>query len=250
MKASLSMNTNALLNDFAIRSFRDTADQDYIVARMSYRAKLIPQFHWSSLQAVEKYLKCILLLNRIKACKVRHDLDKTLKHCNDLPFNLALGASTKCFIKHLDTFGRFRYLEGSFHVYGPKLLELDESIWEIRRYCQLINYTISTKEGRTKDMLPLELRKIANSKKRPSHKLRIQGGVIEKILDDKEHPARKPLIWQNFCFGGSTRRKVRVPIHFEAVNAPLTLHPDLLDEICKYVFLPNEVVRAYKDAAQ
>src|SRR5713226_2384450 len=28
-----------------------------------YRAQLVPQFLWSSLQAIEKYLKCILLLN-------------------------------------------------------------------------------------------------------------------------------------------------------------------------------------------
>jgi hypothetical protein len=44
----------ALLNDFAIRSFRDVADGDYIVARMAHRATLVPQFLWSSLQAIEK----------------------------------------------------------------------------------------------------------------------------------------------------------------------------------------------------
>jgi hypothetical protein len=38
----------ALNNDFAVRSFRDTADGDYIVARMAHRAGLVPQFLWSS----------------------------------------------------------------------------------------------------------------------------------------------------------------------------------------------------------
>jgi len=34
------MITKALINDFAIRSFRDTADGDYIAARMAFRAAL------------------------------------------------------------------------------------------------------------------------------------------------------------------------------------------------------------------
>src|SRR5688572_4958760 len=58
---------SALLNNFAVRSFRDVADGDYIAARLSFRSQLIPQFLWQSLQAIEKYLKCILVLNRIKA---------------------------------------------------------------------------------------------------------------------------------------------------------------------------------------
>ena len=44
-----------LLNDFATRSFREIADQDYIAARLSYRHGLYPQFHWQSLQAIEKH---------------------------------------------------------------------------------------------------------------------------------------------------------------------------------------------------
>jgi hypothetical protein len=35
-----------LLNTFAIRSFRKIADQDYIAARLSFHAYLIPQFLW------------------------------------------------------------------------------------------------------------------------------------------------------------------------------------------------------------
>jgi len=67
------MNIKPLLNDFATRSFRDVADQDYIAARLSYRHGLIPQFHWQALQALEKYIKAILLYNRIKAKDINHD---------------------------------------------------------------------------------------------------------------------------------------------------------------------------------
>ena len=63
------MNIDVLVNDFATRSFRNMADEDYIAARMAYRAQLVPQFLWLSLQALEKYLKCILVLNRIPARK-------------------------------------------------------------------------------------------------------------------------------------------------------------------------------------
>jgi len=49
----IAMNTKALINDFAIRSFRDTADGDYIAARMAFRVALLQQFFWSSQQAVE-----------------------------------------------------------------------------------------------------------------------------------------------------------------------------------------------------
>ena len=53
------------VNSFALRAFRDTADRDYIHARMAYRAGLIPQFRWSALHALEKYAKCITILARI-----------------------------------------------------------------------------------------------------------------------------------------------------------------------------------------
>ena len=70
---------DANLNDFAKRSFRDVADQDYIAARMSYRANLREPFLWSSLQALEKYFKAILLFNRESSKGVSHKLDEALK---------------------------------------------------------------------------------------------------------------------------------------------------------------------------
>ena len=43
------------VNSFAIRSFRETADKDYITARMAYRARLMQPFLWSALHCLEKY---------------------------------------------------------------------------------------------------------------------------------------------------------------------------------------------------
>jgi HEPN domain-containing protein len=63
------------IDDFVIRSFRDLADEDYISARMSFRAALVTPSLWSSHQMVEKYIKCILLLNRIPAKNMWHELN-------------------------------------------------------------------------------------------------------------------------------------------------------------------------------
>lgn len=94
--------TDALLNDFATRSFRDVADDDYIAARFPFRARLIPQFLWASLQALEKYLKCMLVLNRIPTSR-GHDLGEILAAFEkNKPFELRLSAPAKKFVDFLD----------------------------------------------------------------------------------------------------------------------------------------------------
>jgi HEPN domain-containing protein len=196
------MDIEVLINDFAMRSFRDVADYDYLTARMAYRAKLVPQFLWSALQAVEKYLKCILLLNRIPATKVRHDLAAALellrKHA---PFELRLQEPSRRLIEHLDTYGRFRYLETPFHIFGLELAQLDMAVWDIRRYCTVLDYTVSLSNGDKQPMLALELRKIEESEKVPPQHFKLAGGALEKLLSDSEHPAREALTWQNLFFG-------------------------------------------------
>src|SRR5437773_8141888 len=130
------MELDALVNDFAVRSFRDIAAGDYIAARMACRAALVTQFLWASQQAVEKYLKCILLLNRIKAKKVRHDLGKALgKIKGSGKVSLKLTQGTEKFIEMLDDYGEYRYLEVSNFAFGAQLVRLDRAVWELRRYC-------------------------------------------------------------------------------------------------------------------
>ena len=45
-----ALSAEVLLNDFALRSFRDIADGDYITARWACRAGLLPQYLWASQQ--------------------------------------------------------------------------------------------------------------------------------------------------------------------------------------------------------
>ncbi|BCG47157.1 hypothetical protein GEOBRER4_n1980 [Citrifermentans bremense] len=243
------MKIEALMNDFATRSFRDIADQDYIAARLSYRYGLYSQFHWQSLQAIEKYLKAILLYNRIKASDINHNLECALKHTKKLPFRIRRSKSTDEFINHISNFGRFRYLESSYFIHGPKIVELDKAIWEIRRYCTVVNYDIK-QDGEIKNMLQLEIQKIKESEKHPPHTFRISGGLLEKIVENKNNSSRSALIWQNAFFGKVTRKQVSVPTAFQAVNSPLYLHPEILEEILKFVFLPKEVADAYREVAK
>ena len=122
------MTADALLDDFAERSFRDMADGDYIAARMACRAALMTQFLWASQQAIEKYLKCILLLNRIPAKAVRHNLGEAMRKIDDSDkISLDLTRGTEEFISMLDRFGPHRYLEVSNIGFGADLVTLDRS---------------------------------------------------------------------------------------------------------------------------
>lgn len=117
-----------LLNDFAIRSFRDIGDADYIVARMACRAELTAQFIWSSQQAIEKYLKCILFLNRISTKGVGHRLDVALARLEAHKLKLDLTAPTKQFINKINDYGvSSRYFEYSTVGSGTDIIFLDRA---------------------------------------------------------------------------------------------------------------------------
>ncbi|WP_177186345.1 HEPN domain-containing protein [Nitrosomonas sp. Nm166] len=127
------------INNFATRSFRNTADLDYIAARMCYRAALYSQFLWSALQAFEKYYKAILLYNRIVAKDIKHDLAIAQKYAKKLCFVIELSASSIKLLEHLNSYGQYRYLEVSYFVKGSVFAELDKAVWELRRYCRVLD---------------------------------------------------------------------------------------------------------------
>jgi HEPN domain-containing protein/plasmid stabilization system protein ParE len=126
------------VNDFAARSFRDVADRDYIAARLACRAGLMPQFLLSAQQAFEKYLKYVLLVNRIPA-KVGHDVAAALQLTEKLSFTIDLHPKSREFIEHVSVYGEYRYLDISYFVDGYVLPKLDLAVWELRRYCQVLD---------------------------------------------------------------------------------------------------------------
>lgn len=239
------------LNEFAIRCFRDTADYDYVAARMAHRADLYPQFLWSGLQAIEKYLKCILLLNRIEAKKVRHSLARGIIRIEErAPFTLRLSTETRELIDYLDMFGRFRYFETMYHYSGDELMKLDRAVWEIRRYCRPLNVSMDRPDGTRQSSLESNLRAIEIAEHQPPQRFRVYGGRLEIITSTKKHPARPALVWKNLFYGSAVRYQVEIRQASGFSNSPLAMRPEIVDEVLKYVFLPKEIVAAFQEGAR
>lgn len=243
------MDIDISLNNFAIRCFRDNADKDYITARLCYRNGLVPQFHWQALQAIEKYFKAILLFNRIEARNIGHDLCRALELTENLPFELDLDETTIDLIRHLNKFGPNRYLEKSYYIFGSKLTQLDQAVWEIRRYCKVLNYEKRLLNGQVLIGLDFELEAIRKSRNMPFHKFTIIGGELERIIQNKNHLSRDALVWKNSFFGEKKRNSNECIRLYASENTPLDMYPpepELLEQLNRYIHLPNQVIQAYE----
>ena len=151
-------NSKVYINDLATRSFRDVADKDYIAARLCYRNDLMLQFLWMSQQAIEKYLKAILLYNHQSTKKLGHKLEKAIERINKIEnFRFNIDERAIKFIKYLDQQGVNRYLELAHYTIGRELLDLDHAVWQIRRYCKVMNYSVALPDGTNKNMYEAEL---------------------------------------------------------------------------------------------
>jgi HEPN domain-containing protein len=231
---------------FGTQSFRDQADRDYIAARLACRHELFPQFLWSSHQAIEKYLKAILLYNRVKANQVGHDLAQALSLTQSLPFEIKLSKRSRKFVSHLAEVGEFRYIDVPFHVYGHILVDLDLAVWEVRRYCQVLDVFGKQLPLEGQKLLDAAWSDLARSETNPRYKFRLHGGLLEKIISDRKHPSRQALLWHNPCFGVRRRATVKAKNHLNAQNSLLYLYPEMLDELLKYVFIPKKLVAGYR----
>ncbi len=179
------------LNEYALQSLRNTADQDYIAARSSYKASLIEPFLWSSLHSIEKYLKAILLLNSIKAKRFGHDICKLLESVKRIEeLNFRLPSDVEVFVNYINNYGENRYYEGGVNLEEYALDNLDQTIWYIRRYC----YNWKAYEGFNVSKIDPSYFE-ANPKK-----FKLSDGFIEKTILEKSS-AYPYLAWNNCFFG-------------------------------------------------
>lgn len=209
---------DAQLNDFAKRSFRDVADQDYIAARMSYRANLREPFLWSSLQALEKYFKAILLFNRISSKGVGHKLDEALKRVEPITdLSFCIPEDVREFIGYINDYGTNRYLEYSSHLQDDALKLIDKSVWHVRCFC----YSMS------------ETRTITDEKNR--HQFAIRGGFLEEVIRNK-HSSSGFLIWHNFYYGRKRTDIIKnYKTHMSFVTPTLVMYPEIIYELNELV---------------
>ena len=244
--------THILVNDFAIRSFRETADKDYITARMAYRARLIQPFRWSALHCLEKYVKGILLLNRVDARNLGHSVLPGIKRMKEHgKFELDISAGTAEFIKNLEDDGaEDRYYLVSYDIAPFDIARFDRAVWELRRYCQPLDYKSVDMNGQTVNLLLDELDRVHRAKEKHEKGTCITGGVLENIVEKKDHPAREALVWNNLFFGTSRRKAVKMRPDWEAGNSPFFLHPEIIDEVIKYVNIPNHLAEGVRQFAK
>ncbi|WP_461519726.1 HEPN domain-containing protein [Porticoccus sp.] len=227
------MDELVLKNEFARRSFRDVADQDYVAARLSHRAQLREPFLWSALQAVEKYFKAILLFNDKSSKGVGHDLHEAMRRIeviSDIGFKLP--QDVREFVLYLDKFGENRYLEYSAHLKPHALMELDRCIWHIRKYCFYMRGTAKSSSGKIIDLFPLNVAKInEGSYEETPHKYQILGGYLEGLIKENK-PASESLIWNNFYFGRRRRKQIKnYNWNWNYTNSFLSMHPDAFKQL-------------------
>lgn len=218
------MERQVILNEFASDVFRKQADYDYISARANYRMRLRQQFLWSAHQAVEKYLKAILLFNgrsarfytpagATKKCEFGHALDALVAEVKNIAlFELAIEPEDEKFLSCLSRQGGAnRYLSTSAYNTSDAIHRLDRLVWHIRRYCQYIaDGGLGCGEA-VPGMQEADVRSIADpSKKTTPHSFALFAGELETVIKrDPKDPARKALVWANLWYG--KKKRLRVP---------------------------------------
>jgi len=217
------MNLQIILNTFATDIFRRQADCDYIAARANYRMRLRQQFLWSAHQAVEKYLKAILLFNgksarfytptnTTKRKEFGHDLDALLLETISISlFRIDIDPENEQFLSYLSSQGGAnRYISTSAYHTSNAIHRLDRLVWHIRRYCQYIpDRGFGCREA-IPGMQEAFLKSITDpSIKKVPHSFVLFAGELEKVIKrGPEDPARKALVWANLWYGKKKRYRV------------------------------------------
>jgi HEPN domain-containing protein len=133
--------------------FVNTADDNYIVARMCFHANLDVDFFWLAVHCLEKYLKAVLLHNGRSAKPYRHDIVKlynavrplapellpeALVRPDGMPSNLWREETAANFIQRLYRDGQ---ADNRYQLYGyvrraEDLWKFDSVVFNVRRLCQ------------------------------------------------------------------------------------------------------------------
>jgi hypothetical protein len=104
--------------------------------------------------------------------------------------------------------------------------------------------------GKTVNLLTLELDRIHRAKANNEKGTCVMGGILEKIIEKKDHPAREALIWNNLFVGPSRRKGVKMQSSWESGNSPFFLHPEIIDEVLKYVYIPRDIAEGVRQFAK
>lgn len=247
----LSDDERVALNSCARYSFRDQADKDYIAARAVYRLDCTQQFLWLSEQAIEKYLKAILLFNFVDTREVNHNLEKGLQKVQNIPdLPISLPRESEDFIGHLNRVGKNRYMIHPSMQPGNALHQLDRAVWHIRKWCFFMR-GLSTKghDGKRISFFAAFLHdlRLQYLEEYP-HRYRITFGHLEKVVKEKL-PGYNELIWKNFYYGKRAKRKFRFEYRSHFQNPSHEVLPEQFSILEQYVYFPPPVANYYTERA-
>jgi len=232
-------------NSYIYRSFRDVADCDYIAARISHRYKLFDQFLWSALQAVEKYLKTIILLYDGDTRDLSHDLVKAFRRVERISeIHWDFEPETNDFLDNLKVMGRDRYFTYPRGTHGQELFQLDHVVWKLRRYCEDFHWLKKVAEENGDDRYDDYIRSLQSEDcRKKATKFRLfHKGHLEKVLDTKKFPKqRTQLVYKNFYYGSYKKHKIKWQFTVTSANPSSFLHPELYPWIIDRVKLSPEV---------
>lgn len=237
---------NKVRNWFALwvlKSFRDGGDKDYLAARLLNRNQFWQASSWSALQAIEKYLKTILLLSFTSTKEYRHDLVKLKRAVERLP-QLSFDLPSDCanYLEELNIQGINRYLDYPLSYQGDELFKLDRCVWHIRRYCQDF-YLLPGDEQRAPQKsqeLIAEIPKAATAETIKS--FHIPYGYLEGLLSGRNKELRSVLVWKNFYFGKYKKHHVRHSPVMLWERPVFMIEPELLSVVEQVVLIPKKTL--------
>lgn len=237
----------------SIRDLRDTGDRDYITARVGYRLSLHQSSAWSASQAVEKYLKAILLFSNHSVKQYRsHKLSELREAVEQLPqVGFALPEESMEFLNYLDDQGLNRYSDVPIYAEGFELFKLDRLVWHIRRYCQ--DFLLMPGDGQR---YPGESasRLAAVPKNRLSSTLEgfaLPNGYLEEVIANRKHELRPHLAWKNRYYGVRKKGTIRYRARWSIRRPVHVMRPEIvLNELERLVFFPKEILTELKKLKQ
>jgi len=226
----------AYFNRVALGCYRDNADRDYAHARLAYQALLGNQFLWSSLHCLEKYAKCICLLNEVSSKEISHEVLRAIKKVQTERKNLDITLSPKVieFIQRLERCGAHdRYMGVGFFAEPEDLLMLDMSVFSIREYCF---------PRMTDEELSLVQQMNSDGQVPPEHR-RPYSGWLERVIHTPSDKAHSAITWNNAQLGKSIFGGLDMAFgNWMFARSPLsTGTPELLDELSGLIRIPKDI---------
>lgn len=224
------MNNDRIVMATYASYLRDAADREYVSSRILLRGSLPDNFLWTSLHAIEKYLKATLMFNDLV----------NLKNCSHVIFPLLyeiedrIGVSYNLekdeidFLFRVEEYGPRRYADGSHTFYNDDIFKYDAIIWELRRYCQSVNYSQSGK------WMKDHLLKVMRDNPRGL----LVSGYLERIIANGPSLydfQKESLLWNNPIFGGTLDESFNGEAIYASYNPPWEEDEDRRKIMEKYV---------------